>query len=353
MGSRRIATAALAAALLVPGTAEAEPRDCAPRHAIVEATVDSYVLYRHAGAVRVPSQQRPPGADRERNSRLRRIVFAGRYVAFMKRKGCFDDCWRVWVADLRSGRSIHGDWWVDDVHPGRRLVVDRQGRAAFVRVGSTNELWKLDPDGEEQVDVGPAVESRTLRIEASLVRWRNGGEERSFELETHPPCSARNSSTIRRTALARAFYRGGFAWACLLERNVPVRLGPANNDTFQFSGVGSVLLEGPFVGFDDGSRGRRRATARVQVIDLRDGSRIHDWADHQVGATRPLMTATGAVAWSAFNIDSPENQIRKSDADGERVVLDSGSGIDTQSLTLDGTTLSWRNNGEFRTAELR
>ena len=58
----------------------------------------------------------------------------------------------------------------------------------------------------------------------------------------------------------------------------------------------------------------------------------------EYGFTDVALKENGAVAWIAAKgpVDAQGSEVRKADATGEYVLLDSGSGIDRGSLTLEG-----------------
>jgi hypothetical protein len=72
------------------------------------------------------------------------------------------------------------------------------------------------------------------------------------------------------------------------------------------------------------------------------------------------LRPTGSVAWMESHIyadpathtDRSQWEVRKSDATGRNVVVDAGTEIDPNSLSLSGTTLSWIHAGERRQATL-
>lgn len=72
-----------------------------------------------------------------------------------------------------------------------------------------------------------------------------------------------------------------------------------------------------------------------------------------------LLHESGAVSWAgAFQRDSWRYvaEVPNTDADGGAVRLDSHvypEPLDTNSLALDGRTVTWRHSGATRSAELR
>jgi len=69
---------------------------------------------------------------------------------------------------------------------------------------------------------------------------------------------------------------------------------------------------------------------------------------------RGLIAANGSIAWIACTVfaQPPVCQVDAAPASGSATVLDQGEGIDPLSLTLQGLTVSWQNNGATKTAPM-
>jgi hypothetical protein len=105
-------------------------------------------------------------------------------------------------------------------------------------------------------------------------------------------------------------------------------------------------------------------SAQVVVRRLDDGRTVHDTNAttralgpeffESVGAV--VVKADGAVAWIATGgsiiRQGRETELDRIDSRGE-ATLDTGSGIETSSLRLRGSRLSWRHSGASRSATLR
>lgn len=127
--------------------------------------------------------------DTARDPRL-----AGRFVGFRRSYMVSesDSASDVVVVDLKTGATeVH-----EQGNPGSgadsevlTLVVKRNGSVAWMAVGVRGEdvtVWKADESaaGPRQLDRGPAVDYRSLRLSADrqTVHWRNAGAERSAPL---------------------------------------------------------------------------------------------------------------------------------------------------------------------------
>jgi hypothetical protein len=101
-----------------------------------------------------------------------------------------------------------------------------------------------------------------------------------------------------------------------------------------------------------------------RVVNLRSGMVLAD-ASGTVGAFPPnptdgsliqrgVITPSGSVAWITCTVFAQPRvcQVDAAPANAPATVLDQGDQIDPLSLTLQGFTVSWRNNGETKTAPL-
>jgi hypothetical protein len=102
--------------------------------------------------------------------------------------------------------------------------------------------------------------------------------------------------------------------------------------------------------------------AGLAVADLRTGGRrvVQDLGSlEETGPQRidkAVVRATGDVAW-ADSTPQPDGSMlvriaRKNRAAGSPTILDRGSAIDPQSLHLDGTHITWTDNGSPKSARL-
>jgi hypothetical protein len=97
----------------------------------------------------------------------------------------------------------------------------------------------------------------------------------------------------------------------------------------------------------------------VAVVDLRTGARreFSIPPDQLNGNSAPVvhralvLSANGSIAWIGCVDCSKGYEVHVADRTGARVV-DSGPGIDVDSLRLSGTTVTWTNGGAVRSAAL-
>jgi hypothetical protein len=104
----------------------------------------------------------------------------------------------------------------------------------------------------------------------------------------------------------------------------------------------------------------------VRERDLRDGHLVSDLPAMMprpvVALSNPLILGTErvtdlelksnrSIAWLVLDTFSGNRQVVAVDSNGRRV-LDSGADVELESLTLDGSTLSWINGGVTHSATL-
>jgi hypothetical protein len=201
-----------------------------------------------------------------------------------------------------------------------------------------------------------------------------------LHLDREPPfsgCGAQSAWTYVATSNGLVFeqHRVLFGWSflpitygCLYSVNERFALGL---NGVSASGLGQLLshfrLAGPYAAYGcqgnttdvevDGARIAGCVSA-LYVTDLRDGSRREvkvSGGQFRGGGVEDLeLKENGSVAWieSAFERGSRTvEQVGALDTTGQRV-LDRGFRIERNSLTLTGSTLSWINAGQARSAVL-
>jgi hypothetical protein len=367
----RAAAVALGFAALLaaaPAAAVAAP-PCPPAGAEVVKRSRAAVVYaeanRYRACLRAGGPHRTLGAASSLSRRP--LALAGRFVALERDDGCSHSCVPVAVIDLRTGRRRWSGAPREPHQPEpvvRRIVVDGRGRSAYVRdLGTTRELRQLDADGDDRLDSGAGIAPRSLRLAGGRVHWTNGGAARSARFDTRPPCALRRSVTVERGQRVRVYRADGAYWACFAPTGLRTQLMQVPDDDFEYYGGGFIRVAGRFATIDDGYAGRGGGSADLQVWNVEAG-RIHRrWrcCEDGGGAIDAVVLApTGAVAWTNGRREAGTGwleEVRKSDADGEAIVLDQApwrtGGLDVRSLALHGTTISWVHSGETRTAELR
>lgn len=130
------------------------------------------------------------------------------------------------------------------------------------------------------------------------------------------------------------------------------------------SRVGPIALAGVDVAFGRTSSGVDVISAEVVVENLTDGRQLRsnpatagdfgpETAQH---VDSIVVKPDGSVAWiatiSSIISHRGTTQVRKSDRTS-RTSLDSGRKIRPDSLSLDGSELSWRDGSARKTAKLR
>lgn len=211
-----------------------------------------------------------------------------------------------------------------------------------------------------------------LRVGARPSRFGCPSGPRTLRLHRaagHAPftgCLAQPGRTTIESDSARVFYaervyprtwaRLSFAYACLKGGGPRVLLGWSG---YSEGGLGQLLgpfrLAGPYVAFGCGGMLTGGCGGSVRVIDLRDGSELRRArmasgpGGQSVGPSGVELLPSGAVAWLEGGYYGGRGRVAVQDAGGTRV-LDEGLGIEADSLSSNGTTLSWRRDGELRTA---
>lgn len=164
--------------------------------------------------------------------------------------------------------------------------------------------------------------------------------------------------------LVRRSYYEPYVYACSFDADRRVTLGPdADPNAF-----GAVRLAGQFVAYVRfyicGAGSCPNSLQAIEVRDLRDGSlaRAASSFPGSFAFVDALELAdSGAMAWTLSSapdwdgLSVPVNRrldVWANDSAGERL-LDSGPELDTHSLRLSGSTVSWLNGGVTRSAELR
>jgi hypothetical protein len=101
-------------------------------------------------------------------------------------------------------------------------------------------------------------------------------------------------------------------------------------------------------------------TANIRIVDMQSGAvRVDQYApvkpfDRPNQGKALVLAPDGSAAWIVCAGGSTPSpcQVVAAVAFGPNTLLDQGDQIDPKSLSLDGSTLSWRDNGETKTATL-
>jgi len=166
-------------------------------------------------------------------------------------------------------------------------------------------------------------------------------------LNGQPPfssCAKQRAADLVRGPTGRIFEQdryleSGFyphLYACLFETNKAFRLGRNWDDET----IGPVDLAGPYAAY-------QRGGFAIVVRDLRTGSILRTIAVNAgfFGATDLEVKENGSVGWIQAS------GVYAVDWAGQRQ-LDTGSGLQADSLRLSGSTLTWIRGGVLRSATL-
>jgi hypothetical protein len=189
-----------------------------------------------------------------------------------------------------------------------------------------------------------------------------------------PTCFPRRSKTLFRGSGVRVYtvqHNGSdgkipVAYGCLLKRRVPEILDYDSSTEDSWAGF---IVAGHFLayGFSGDCQCADMAPSpqALGVADLSGRTAGRDEDLGPLGSAAAVLKTDGAVAWIEPTSD-PDNpftrtgyELFKDDAPlgrrqlDSRTQLDSGNGIDPQSLGLHGSTLAWTNAGQAKTATLR
>lgn len=186
---------------------------------------------------------------------------------------------------------------------------------------------------------------------------------------TPPPatpiqCPPPGADVLAASSTATVYAADGKVYGCATGGSATLLLGAAMPSCAAgASGVDPVTVAGDIAAYALTGCGVDTSCAQVVVRRLNDGAQLLDTS----ATTAPRMPegertvasivakSDGAIAWigRAGQVFAPntETEVIKYDAGGQ-TVLDSGSGIDPSSLSLDGSTLSWSDGGTTDTATL-
>jgi hypothetical protein len=358
------ASGAVTALGIGSGTGEARA-GCRPAGTQVIKRSSLVTVYKKGEQVYACTRSRRT-ARRLLDAPARRVHIAGRYVGYLRGGEC-EDCWRLVVINVATGHTRMSD--TSALYPGDpfgAFAIDASGRAAWVFVhgvtpahGPALELHVMDADGEEPVDSGAGLAQSVPVIRGSTVRWSRDGRGHAYRFRRRP-CGLQNSRTLERNALARVYRAADAIWGCVLGSERRTRLGPVKLIEWDYKArywTGDALLAGHFASINEGYPTLEGGVADLAVVDLASGQVVTRWTANDVFVENVVLAPAGAIAWVNFTPSLQTHEVRKSDADGEAIVLDTGKRdeIDPASFRLgpDGTTLSWTHTGEQRVAALR
>jgi hypothetical protein len=176
-----------------------------------------------------------------------------------------------------------------------------------------------------------------------------------------PPCVPAGDHVLLRRDDSAVFTTDDAFAACTGSER-PVRLGGRLPTPGLFRRVSSFRLAGHDVAFVVNQDGPGRSPATVKVVDLRARETVaaHRATGHRAAADRSdevtslVLRRDGATGWivvSRTPAPAPAKvQVRAAGSHGHARRLDAGRGIAKRSLRLHGHRLSWRHDGQRRTA---
>jgi hypothetical protein len=181
---------------------------------------------------------------------------------------------------------------------------------------------------------------------------------------THRPdtCGPRAARTLAAGAQARIYLSNGEVYGCAVGAGHSYRLG-TGRPLIREGRVGVIAVAGRYAAYGLSSFGVDMVSARVIVRNLANGAFVHD----APATTRILVESfqsvdsivvkpDGATAWIAAvaSVVSRNRylEVHRVDARGT-ALLYSRPGIVSRSLTLHGSTVTWRNGSTSRSATLR
>jgi hypothetical protein len=299
---------------------------------------------------------RPLGLGMEKPGRsVGRFEPRGHYLAYV-----VNTCPRggpcgfsVFLVDLRTRYKVQ-----TDPAPGRVLVLVASKRGAVAVLAAepgTRTLQKLDSLGASEVDRGPDLRALTLRN--GRIHWLHGDQRRSQAAAHARRCGPiKGASTValgRNTRVYQAEFSDldDVVYACLLGEHSKMRLGSEGASSGLVTYLGEFRLAGDHVVWLDYScyLGNPCNTA-LHSADVRAQT-----ARQGANQSEPDALVANAYGFAAEALPSGaenEHSVAVLDSDGYRVV-DSGAGIDPQSLTIDAAAAHWTHDGEPRAEPLR
>jgi hypothetical protein len=246
---------------------------------------------------------------------------------------------------------------VDVPHYFQRLALERGERPVRYAFGTSTVYAGLPGRGIVRlfgapIDVDPKGGPSTLRGSGGTVRWRSHGALRrisawsGYDLRARGCHAPRYAVGVRRsgTALTYELRQGtrkfsGFIFGCL-DAGRTFKLGatePVNpTHTLGFHGR-FVLVSYPST---------VPVSESLTAFDLRTGAVTAGMPNNPGPVHRALLSPSGAIA--AVRGDGEVITVR----DYTVATLDRGPEVDSGSLALDGTTLTWRHGAETRSADL-
>jgi hypothetical protein len=182
--------------------------------------------------------------------------------------------------------------------------------------------------------------------------------------EPEIPCGPVSAHTLASDGLARIYSQHGSVYGCAASDQMSFRLGQASG-TYPAKRVGPVALAGVDAAYGLSTSGVDTTSSEVVVRRLTDGKvlRRHNAITGNLPAEFyervyvVVVKTDGSVAWTAnatsiISHQGGKVQVEKSDQTS-RTLLDQHPDINTGSLRLNGSTLTWFDGASRRSATLR
>jgi hypothetical protein len=198
---------------------------------------------------------------------------------------------------------------------------------------------------------------------------------------THRPCPPRGTREIARDRQVAVYFRSGpqrdtgATEACLLATGARMTLisgGGRATHRGLFPQLDRVVLAGPIVAFEENQFGVDSGAQSITVVDVARRAVLRELPDvgryvdagivFDLAITGMVVAPTGSVAWITSEgrrrevlppaEAPPVLSVHAAPVRGPLQVLDEGSGIGPETLTLSGNTLRWWDSGVLRTAPM-
>jgi hypothetical protein len=268
-----------------------------------------------------------------------------------------------------TGRSLsarRGGSYVETTDCRVRFA-SKRGRPVRIR---RNGKFSLRRRGKRALRLRGRFRSRNTVAIDVRARCKSGTVEESMLLyRKFKPrfrgCRSTKARTLASGATGRIFQQSRivgfsyvpFAYGCLFSVNKRFELGQDDDEaTVGETDLGPFRVAGNYAGFgeqDTQVQVEFACASRVREVDLRDGKDVRriELAAFP-GDCRSVsdleLKSNASIGWT---LDGNSPEVWAYDASGKRM-LDKGAGVDKDSLTLSGSTLSWMNAGVRRTATL-
>lgn len=265
------------------------------------------------------------------------------------------------------------------VHQGGLLTVHSDRRARGVRLdlncghrrvaSPSRRRWRFEI-------TGAGCTHGSLHI-----RYTSISAVYTFSLKRHVHCQPTRSKTISENGFARLYsierlipgdgsrdLETSF-YGCRLDSGRSHMLGRDYCGGY-YSGcdyLDHAVLAGEKVAYVAGFEDYRHEPRRHFTLAVLDTAGFTSERRYEVRTPTPdgyerdvtalVLKSNGSIAWILYRVDWQSERVQtyevlKSDTGADSAVLDSGADIDPQSLSLNGSTLTWKRAGEDRSASL-